>query len=75
MKSTLLAIALILAATPMAFAGPGHDGVMEIGQPAEAGTETRTIQVKLMETAAGEMIFEPKVLDIDLPPGNALALM
>lgn len=63
MKSTLLAMTLILAATPMAFAGPGHDGMMEIGQPADAGTETRTIQVKLMETAEGEMIFEPKVLE------------
>ncbi len=63
MKSTLLAMTLILAATPMAFAGPGHDGMMEIGQAAEAGAESRTIQVKLMETEDGDMIFEPNVLD------------
>ena len=67
MKSTLLAMTLILAATPMAFAegthGGGHDGMMEIGQPAKAGTETRTIQVKLMETEDGDMIFEPRVLE------------
>ena len=67
MKSTLLAMTLILAATPMAFAAGkhtgGHDGVMEIGQPAKAGAETRTIQVKLMETAEGDMIIEPRVLD------------
>ena len=68
MKSTLLAMTLILAATTMAFAGPGHDGMMEIGQPAKAGTETRTIQVKLMETEDGDMVFEPRVLDMSMPP-------
>ena len=67
MKSTLLAMTLILAATPMAFAAGthtgSHDGMMEIGQAAEAGAESRTIQVKLMETEDGDMIFEPNVLD------------
>ena len=63
MKSTLLAMTLSLAATPMAFAGAGHDDMIEIGLAAEAGTETRTIQVKLMETEDGDMIFEPNVLD------------
>ena len=64
MKSTLLAMTLILTATSMAFAGAGHDEMMEIGQAAKAGAETRTIQVKLMETEDGEMIFEPRVLDM-----------
>ena len=64
MKSTLLAMTLSLAATPMAFAGAGHDDMMEIGQAAEVGMETRTIQVKLMETEDGDMVFEPRVLDM-----------
>lgn len=67
MKSTLLAITLILAAPPMTFAAGthtgGHDGMMDIGQAAEAGAESRTIQVKLMETEDGDMVFEPRVLD------------
>jgi uncharacterized cupredoxin-like copper-binding protein len=67
MKSTYLAITLILAATSMAFAAGthagGHDGMMDIGQAAEAGAETRTIQVMLMETEEGDMVFEPRVLD------------
>ena len=64
MKSTLLAMTLILAAAPMAFASPGHDEMMEIGHAAEVGMETRTIQVKLMETEDGDMVFEPRVLDM-----------
>ncbi len=74
MKSTLIAMTLILASAPMAFAGPGHDGMMEIGQPANAGTETRTIQVKLMETEEGDMIFEPRVLDFQAGETVRLAI-
>ena len=74
MKSTVLALTLALTATPMAFAGPGHDGMMEIGQPANAGTETRTIQVKLMETEEGDMIFEPRVLDFQAGETVRLAI-
>lgn len=38
-----------------------HDA-MEVGIPAQRGTEDRTIEVRMYETEDGEMLFEPREL-------------
>ena len=41
---------------------PGHD---LIGKPGDKGLVTRTIEVNIMETEAGFMLFEPDVISIE----------
>lgn len=40
---------------------PGHD---TIGKPADKEATTRTIEVKIRETASGKMLFEPDAIHI-----------
>lgn len=79
MKTTLLATtALLLAAAGTALAAGdhegGHDEVMEVGQPAKLKSDIRTVQVKLMETEEGEMVFEPRSLEFQAGETVRLAI-
>lgn len=79
MKTTLLATALLFlfgAETVLANGSHegGHDEKMEVGQPAEPASGIRTIQVKLMETEEGEMVFEPRNLEFQAGETVRLAI-
>ncbi|MCK0102125.1 cupredoxin family protein [Pseudohalocynthiibacter sp. F2068] len=41
-----------------------HAEMMEIGRPSDPENVTRVIEIKMMETEDGDMIFEPTVLEI-----------
>ncbi|MGB3556226.1 MAG: cupredoxin, partial [Jannaschia sp.] len=42
--------------------GHGHAEAMAIGTPGEAHHATRTVEISMMETNDGEMLFEPRDL-------------
>jgi uncharacterized cupredoxin-like copper-binding protein len=69
MKTLLIASASFLAMTALATAAGthsgGHDGMMAIGNPGKASEVSRTIEVIMKETDDGEMIFEPKEINVD----------
>lgn len=75
MKNLLLTTALTFALAVPAFAAGSHDGghdeghadthaEMMIGMPGDPSKVDRTIDVIMRETDDGEMIFEPKALEI-----------
>ncbi|ALG91121.1 MULTISPECIES: copper-binding protein [Actibacterium] len=75
MKKLLLTTTLAFALTGPAFAAGIHEGghgddhaamaeEMMIGVPGDPAKVTRTIDVTMRETDDGEMLFEPKSLDI-----------
>jgi uncharacterized cupredoxin-like copper-binding protein len=73
MKKFLLITASLFAMTSVAMAAGSHDGghddssseeMKPVGAPAELGQETRTVEIEMRETDDGDMIFEPRSLDI-----------
>ncbi|MCZ4292027.1 cupredoxin domain-containing protein [Hoeflea alexandrii] len=69
MKTLLIASASFLAMTALAVAAGthsgGHDDMMAIGKPGKASEVSRTIEVIMKETDDGEMIFEPKEINVE----------
>lgn len=69
MKTLLIASASFLAMTALAGAAGthsgGHDDMMAVGSPGKASDVGRTIEVIMKETDDGEMIFEPKVINVE----------
>lgn len=60
-RLTILTGALIALAIP-ALASPGHEEEMAAGKPGDAGHVDRTVEVSMIETDDGEMLFEPRNL-------------
>lgn len=59
-------VATLLAA-PAYVAGShagGHDDEMALGKAGEASQVTRTVEVSMVETDDGRMVFEPKTIDV-----------
>ncbi|MCC4299059.1 MAG: plastocyanin/azurin family copper-binding protein [Aurantimonas coralicida] len=59
-------VATLLAA-PAYAAGShagGHDDEMALGKAGEASQVTRTVEVSMVETDDGRMVFEPKTIDV-----------
>lgn len=69
MNTGILAIVIAVAALPSGLLAAGtHDGghghaAMAIGAPAE-GAAAHTIEIRMVETDEGAMIFEPAALDV-----------
>lgn len=67
-RLSILSVALLSLAAP-AFAAGTHDGghaeKMAIGRPGEAHHATRTVEISMMETDDGEMLFEPRDLTFE----------
>lgn len=61
MKLTILSAAILSLATP-ALADVGHDGKIAVGMPGDAGHIDRIVEVSMLETDDGEMLFEPRQL-------------
>ena len=59
-RFTTLTAAMLALAAP-AFAGPGHDE-MAVGMPGDAAHVDRTVEVSMIETETGEMLYEPRDL-------------
>ncbi|WP_163046186.1 cupredoxin domain-containing protein [Aurantimonas aggregata] len=62
-----VALFATLLAAPAYAAGShagGHDDEMALGKAGEASHVTRTVEVSMMETNEGEMLFEPKVIEV-----------
>jgi uncharacterized cupredoxin-like copper-binding protein len=68
MKKLLLTIAFALALSTPTFAAGTHEGghgdEMSAGVPGDAGHIDRTIEVTMTETDDGQMLYEPRTLDI-----------
>ena len=69
MKTLLIASASFLAMTALATADGTHscssgDNMMAVGQPGKASEVSRTIEVIMKETDDGEMLFEPKEINV-----------
>ncbi|WP_375588393.1 cupredoxin family protein [Hoeflea alexandrii] len=69
MKRLAIASAAFLAMTGLALAAGSHagghdDDMMAVGTPGKASEVSRTIEVVMKETDGGEMIFEPKQIDV-----------
>lgn len=69
MKTLLIASASFLAMTALATADGTHSGssgdnMMAVGQPGKASEVSRTIEVIMKETDDGEMLFEPKEINV-----------
>lgn len=69
MSRYLMMTAVILSMTAPAFAAGthsgGHDGEMAVGQPGDAGQIDRVVEVSMMETDDGQMVFEPAELTFE----------
>lgn len=70
MKTLLIASASFLAMTTLASAAGSHSGghddmMMAVGKPGKASEVSRTIEVIMKETDDGEMIFEPKEINVE----------
>ncbi|WP_339765077.1 cupredoxin family protein [uncultured Hoeflea sp.] len=69
MKTLLIASASFLVMTALAGAAGthsgGHDSMMTIGNPGKASEVSRTIEVIMNETDDGEMVFEPKEINVE----------
>lgn len=71
MKNLLLTTTIALALSAPAYAAGGHGddhaaehAEMMIGMPGDAASVDRTIEVTMRETDDGEMLFEPRELEI-----------
>ena len=69
MKILSIASAALLAMTGLAFAAGSHSGghddsKMAVGKPGKMSEVNRMIEVIMKESDDGEMVFEPKVLDV-----------
>lgn len=69
MKTLAIASAALLAMTGLALAAGSHAGghdedMMAVGMPGKASDVSRTIEVIMKETDDGEMVFEPKQIDV-----------
>ncbi|MCY0150797.1 MULTISPECIES: cupredoxin domain-containing protein [Hoeflea] len=78
MKKLSIALAGFLAMTGLAAASGTHSGghddsMMAIGNPGKASEVGRTIEVIMKETDDGEMIFEPK--EINVKKGETIRFM
>lgn len=66
MKNLLLTTALALTLSAPAYAAGTHTGghmeMMQIGMPGDTAKIGRTVTITMMETADGEMLFEPRDL-------------
>lgn len=70
MKRLSIASAALLAMTVLATAAGTHSGghddaMMAVGAPGEASQVNRTIEVIMKETDDGEMLFEPKEINVE----------
>ncbi len=67
-KALYAAAAFALHTTSSAFAAPGHSGGhghdMVVGRPGDASHVDRTVEVRMVETEDGRMLFEPSSLDV-----------
>ncbi len=67
-RLTILTAAMLALAVP-AFAAGEHDGghgdEMAIGMPGDAAQVDRTVELSMVETDDGEMLFEPRDLSFD----------
>jgi uncharacterized cupredoxin-like copper-binding protein len=78
MKHILLTSAALFALTTAAMATGTHthshdtntESSTAVGSPAEKGKETRAIEVTMRETDDGEMVFEPR--DVDIKTGEII---
>lgn len=78
MKKLSIALAGFLAMTALATAAGTHSGghddmMMAVGAPGKASDVSRTIEVIMKETDDGEMIFEPK--EINVKKGETIRFM
>jgi uncharacterized cupredoxin-like copper-binding protein len=70
MKKLLILAAITATTSGAALAagnhagGHGEAGMMPIGSPGDAAKAKRTVQIVMMETADGAMIFQPKSLRV-----------
>ena len=70
-RFTTLTAAMLALAAP-AFAGPGHDE-MAVGMPGDAAHVDRTVEISMLETDEGEMLFEPR--DLAFTEGETVRLV
>ena len=70
-RFTTLTAAMLALAAP-AFAGPGHDE-MAIGMPGDAAHVDRTVEISMLETDEGEMLYEPS--DLAFSTGETVRLV
>ncbi|MCB1310802.1 MAG: cupredoxin family protein [Sedimentitalea sp.] len=77
MRKRLLTTAIALAFAAPAFAGgthgSGHGNEMEIGRPGDDHDATRTVEISMVETEDGKMLFEPGILNFE--PGETVRLI
>ncbi|WP_316778813.1 cupredoxin domain-containing protein [Sedimentitalea todarodis] len=77
MKKRLLTTAITLALAAPAFAGGthggGHGDEMDIGRPGDDHHATRTVEISMLETDDGEMLFEPR--NLEFVPGETVKLI
>lgn len=69
MKRLIIASAALLAMTALATAAGTHSGghddsMMAVGSPGEASQVNRTVEVIMKETDDGEMLFEPREINV-----------
>jgi len=69
MKRLTITFLAVLAMTGMALAAGSHagghdDDMMAVGTPGKASEVSRTIEVTMKETDSGEMLFEPKQIEV-----------
>lgn len=67
MRKTMILSAAMLSLTAPVFAAGKHEGghddaEMAIGMPGDADQASRTVEVSMLETDDGEMLFEPQKL-------------
>lgn len=55
----ILTTTMLSLAVP-AFASPGHDDEIAVGMPGDAGKIDRTVEISMIETDDGEMLYEPR---------------
>ena len=70
-RFTTLTAAMLALAAP-AFASPGHDE-MAIGMPGDAAHVDRTVEISMLETDEGEMLYEPS--DLAFSTGETVRLV
>ncbi|WP_299821615.1 cupredoxin family protein [uncultured Jannaschia sp.] len=68
MKNLILTTALMALAAPVFAAGKhdgGHGDEMAVGMPGDAAQVDRTVELSMVETDDGEMLFEPRDLTFE----------
>ncbi|XDA98705.1 cupredoxin family protein [Sulfitobacter sp. LCG007] len=81
MSGTMILVATMLSLTAPAFAAGTHEGghddhhgaEMAVGMPGDAHNASRTVEISMIETDDGEMLFEPR--DLAFAKGETVRLV